>query len=101
MISLVAGLLKRQLHLSAFFRDFGGPGGNGIQRRFHAQRLEKPQDLRAYGLIDAQAAEGDASIATMVDVSTSALIAAGFAVRAAVGDVKLTTAMAAAQKTGE
>ena len=80
MTGLVAGLLKRQLHLSAFFCDFGGLGSNDIQRRFHAKRFEQPQDLRAYCLIDAQAAEGDASVATMVDVSALAVIATGFAV---------------------
>ena len=99
MTGLVAGLLKRQLHLSAFFRDFGGPGSNGVQRCFHAQGLEQPQDLRADHLIDAQAAEGDASIAAMVDVSTLAMITTRFPGRAAVRDVKLTPAMAAAQQT--
>src|SRR6202041_455423 len=96
-----AGLLKRQLHLSAFFRDFGGPGSNGIQRRFHAQRLEQPQDLCANRLIDAQAAEGDASIATMVQVSALAMITPCIAARAAVSDVKLSPAMAAAQQARE
>src|ERR1700748_1473455 len=101
MTGLVAGLLKRQLHLSAFFCDFGGLGSNDIQRRFHAKRFEQPQDLRAYCLIDAQAAEGDASVATMVDVSALAVIATGFAVRAPVSDVKLTPAMTAAQQARE
>ena len=86
---LVAGMLKRQLHLSTFLSHFRGPGSNRVQGRFHAQGSEQPQDLRPYRLIDAQAAEGDASISTMVDVSTLAMIAPCFPGRAAIGDVKL------------
>jgi hypothetical protein len=100
MTGLVAGVLKRQLHLLTFLGDFRGSGSNGIQGRFHAQRLEQPQDLRANRLIDAQAAEGDASISTMVQVSALAMITPYFPGRAAVSDVKLTSAMAASEQQG-
>jgi hypothetical protein len=94
-------MLKRQLHLSTFLGRFRGPGGNGVQGCFHAQGLEQPQDLRADRLIDAQAPKRDASIATMIDVSTLAVIATGFPGRAAISDVKLTPTMATAQQPRE
>jgi hypothetical protein len=101
MTGLVAGLLKCQLHLLTFLGHFCGSGSNGIQSSFHAQRLEQPQDLRADRLIDPQAAEGDASVSTMVQVSALAMITSSFPGRAAVSDVKLAPAMAAAQKARE
>src|SRR5271166_3491161 len=101
MTRLIAGLLQRQLHLTAFLRHLCSPGGNGVQGRFYAQGLEQPQDLRTHRLIDAQAAKGDASISTVVQVSTLAVIATCFPGRPAVSDVKLTSAVAAAQEARE
>ena len=55
--SLIAGLLHCQLHLTAFLGHFRGSGSNGVQGRFHAQRLEQLQDFRTDRLIDARAAK--------------------------------------------
>jgi hypothetical protein len=45
-------LIEREGRMVELLGHFRSPGSNGVQGRFHAQRLEQPQDLCAYRLVD-------------------------------------------------
>jgi hypothetical protein len=90
-----------QLDLSLLLTSLGGSRRDRTQGGFNTKRLEQPQNFGADGLINAQAAKGDAAIAAMVQQSALAVIATSFARRAAVGDVQLAAAVSTPQQTSQ
>ena len=98
---LVARLLEGEFDLAPLLDSLDAARLHGADRRLDAERLQTLDHLGADSAIDPHAAERDAPVAAMVEVAAAAVIAPGAAVRAAVGDVELAAAMAAAQQAGE
>jgi hypothetical protein len=73
----------------------------GADRGLHTERPKALDHFGANSTIDPHAAERDAPIPAVIEVATAAVIAPGAAVRAAIGDVKLAAAVAAAEQAGE
>jgi hypothetical protein len=96
-----ACLLKRQFDLSLLRTGIERARGDRVQRGFHTERLQQPNDLASDGLIDPQRAKRDARVRPVIDHGAATMVTAGVAVGAAVGDMQLAPAMAAAQEPGE
>ena len=98
MGGLVARPLQRQLELPLCGRRLARLGLERLDRSIDAERLQNPQNLRADGMIGAQAAERDAPLGAVIDERTLAVIAPRLT---AIAHVHLATAVAATQKAGE
>jgi len=96
---LVTRLLQRQLDLAPLLLVLAPVRLHGRERGFYAERLHPGDDLHADRMIDAHAAKRDTGAAAVVHLAAAAVISTGTAVYAAVGDVKLATAMAAAEQS--
>ena len=99
--SLETRLLERQLDLSMLLAVFASSRLKSRQGRFDAERLNALHDLGGDCGVDAKTAEANAALGPVVDGSASAVIARDIALRSAVGDMQLPTAMAAAEQAGE
>ena len=98
---LIACLLDREFDLAPL-PGLRHPGRlDRAKGRLHPERLNARDDFRHYRPVDTHAAERNAWRPAMIDVTAATMIAPGVAVRAAIGDVQLATAMAAAEQTGQ
>src|SRR3954449_5429620 len=97
----VARLLEGEFDLAPLLRLRDAARLEGADRGLYAERLETLDHFGADSAINPQAAERDAPVPAMVEVAAPAVIAPGPAVRAAVGDMELAAAVAAAEQAGE
>src|SRR4051794_39342115 len=97
----VARLLEGEFDLAPLLRLRDAARLEGADRGLYAERLETLDHFGADSAINPQAAERDAPVPAMVEVAATAVIAPGAALRAAVGDMELAAAVAAAQEAGE
>src|SRR5215471_13397739 len=95
-VTLVARLLEGQLNLSAHVVYFAFARLDGAKCRFHAQRLDLPQHLRAHALVDPQCTERDAQLMQM-RLAVAIISAAAFAI----ADVQFASTVIAAEKAVE
>src|SRR6478672_1079047 len=97
----VARLLECECDLAPLLALLDPMRLHGADRRLDAERLKALEHLGADRPIDPHAAERDARLAAVIEIAAPAVIAPGTAFLAAVGDMELAAAMAAAQETGE
>jgi hypothetical protein len=98
---LVARLFERELDLASLFCILGPLGLHGTDRRLDAKRLKALDHLGADDAINPHAAERDAPIAAMVEMTAPTVITARAAILAAVGDVQFAAAVPASEETGQ
>src|SRR5208283_2480929 len=99
--SLETHLLERKLDLSALLGVLASTFLKSRQRGFDAKRLDALDDFGGDRGVDAKTAEGDAALRPVVEECALAVIARDVALRAAVSDMQLSPAMAAAEQPGE
>src|SRR4051794_15807025 len=92
----VARLLEGEFDLAPLFRPRDAARLEGADRGLYAERLKALDHLGADRTINPHAAERDARLAAVIYLGAPAVIAPGAALRAAVGDVELAAAVAAA-----
>src|SRR3954466_15543827 len=97
----IVRLLEGEFDLAPLLRLRDAARLEGADRGLYAERLETLDHFGADSAINPQAAERDAPVPAMVEVAATAVIAPGAALRAAVGDMELAAAVAAAQEAGE
>src|SRR3954465_12287699 len=97
----VARLLEGEFDLAPLLRPLKAMRLQGADRGLYAERLQTLDHFGADSAINPQAAERDAPVPAMVEGAATAVIAPGAALRAAVGDMELAAAVAAAQEAGE
>src|SRR5262245_65262 len=97
-VTLVARLLEGQLNLSAHVVYFAFARLDGAKCRFHTQRLDLSQHLRAHALVDPQCTERDAQLASMqMRLAVAIISAAAFAI----ADAQFASTVTAAEKAVE
>ena len=98
---LVARLFEGKLDLAPLL-DLLDPGRlERAERRLDAKRLDTRDHLPGNDPVNAHAAKRDAGRTAVVEVTAATVIAPGTAVLAAVGDMQLAAAMAAAEQAGQ
>ena len=94
--NLIASLLQRQLDLPPLVLARTAMRGLRCERRLDPERLQALYHFGSDVAVAAHAAERDTAISAMIDEATPAVITAGIAAGAGVGDMQLAPAMATA-----
>ena len=98
---LVARLFERELDMTPLLAAHCMLRLDGAERCLDPERLQSLDDLDANRAVDPQRSEGDASIADMIEMAATTVVAANVTLRASIGDEQLAAAVAATQQAGQ